>query len=201
MHFYFNRRVKSSIVFVDVKSIETPLSHLSFCIKLYNYRISRHYQIRLHFCCKTFYVLFWILRNSNKSPFYINEPLHHFSLSISFCGVLYLGPANNHFWNHWYIIFFAQQRCLDFDTFFTEFGIKDVEDILYRRVIVFICVCGVLGNLLNLIVLTRKGLQRSMDRMEKSAHVGEYLTVYLINRQCKWINVDQMWEKSNDEKK
>ena len=50
---------------------------------------------------------------------------------------------------------------------------QDVETFLYRRVIVFICVCGVLGNLLNLIVLTRKGLQRSMDRMEKSAHVGK----------------------------
>ena len=44
---------------------------------------------------------------------------------------------------------------------------------LYRRVIVFICLCGVLGNILNLIVLTRKGLQKTMDRMEKSAHVGK----------------------------
>ena len=50
---------------------------------------------------------------------------------------------------------------------------QDMETFLYRRVIVSICVCGVLGNLLNLIVLTRKGLQRSMDRMEKSAHVGK----------------------------
>ncbi len=53
---------------------------------------------------------------------------------------------------------------------------KALETLLYRRVIVFICVCGVLGNLLNLVVLTRKGLQRTMDRMEKSAHVGEYCT-------------------------
>ena len=56
---------------------------------------------------------------------------------------------------------------------FVDLTIQDVETFLYRRVIVFICVCGVLGNLLNLIVLTRKGLQRSMDRMEKSAHVGK----------------------------
>ena len=61
---------------------------------------------------------------------------------------------------------------------FVEFTMQDVETFLYRRVIVFICVCGVLGNLLNLIVLTRKGLQRSMDRMEKSAHVGKWKIIH-----------------------
>jgi hypothetical protein len=35
-----------------------------------------------------------------------------------------------------------------------------------------ICSFGTVGNLLNLLVLTRKRLQCSMDRMEKSAHVG-----------------------------
>jgi hypothetical protein len=35
-----------------------------------------------------------------------------------------------------------------------------------------ICSFGIVGNLLNLLVLTRKRLQCSMDRMEKSAHVG-----------------------------
>lgn len=48
----------------------------------------------------------------------------------------------------------------------------NVEDFLNGRLIVFICVFGVIGNILNLIVLTRKGLQKTMDRMERSAHYG-----------------------------
>ncbi len=48
----------------------------------------------------------------------------------------------------------------------------DVENFLYSKVIITICILGVLGNILNLIVLTRKGLQKTMDRMEKSAHYG-----------------------------
>jgi hypothetical protein len=35
-----------------------------------------------------------------------------------------------------------------------------------------VCAFGIFGNVLNLIVLTRKQLQKSMDRMEKSAHLG-----------------------------
>jgi len=35
-----------------------------------------------------------------------------------------------------------------------------------------ICLFGIVGNILNLIVLTRKQLQRSMDRMERSVSVG-----------------------------
>lgn len=35
-----------------------------------------------------------------------------------------------------------------------------------------VCIFGILGNFLNLAVLTRKQLQNSMDRMEKSAHLG-----------------------------
>ena len=47
-----------------------------------------------------------------------------------------------------------------------------VENFLYSRLIVVICIFGVFGNVLNLLVLTRKGLQKHMDRMEKSAHYG-----------------------------
>lgn len=35
-----------------------------------------------------------------------------------------------------------------------------------------ICLFGIVGNILNLVVLTRKQLQRSMDRLEKSVSVG-----------------------------
>ena len=35
-----------------------------------------------------------------------------------------------------------------------------------------VCCFGIVGNLLNLAVLTQKQLQSSMDRMEKSAHLG-----------------------------
>ena len=47
-----------------------------------------------------------------------------------------------------------------------------IEGILYQYVVTAICVVGILGNFLNLLVLTRKSLQKTMDRMEKSAHVG-----------------------------
>jgi len=47
-----------------------------------------------------------------------------------------------------------------------------VESIVNKAVAPAICVFGIIGNLLNLVVLTRKRLQCSMDRMEKSAHVG-----------------------------
>ena len=49
---------------------------------------------------------------------------------------------------------------------------KQLEWVLYNYVVVAICAIGFLGNLLNLIVLAEKGFQRTMDRLEKSAHVG-----------------------------
>ena len=49
---------------------------------------------------------------------------------------------------------------------------KDVEDFLYEKVILVICLLGMLGNILTLIVLSRKCATRSMDRMETSAHMG-----------------------------
>lgn len=51
-------------------------------------------------------------------------------------------------------------------------SVKHAEDAIYAYVIGGICCFGLIGNILNMIVLTRKGLQVSMDRMEKSAHVG-----------------------------
>ena len=47
-----------------------------------------------------------------------------------------------------------------------------IETILYTKVILVICVVGILGNILCLVILTRKSLTGSMDRMEKSAHMG-----------------------------
>jgi hypothetical protein len=47
-----------------------------------------------------------------------------------------------------------------------------IEYVVNRIAAPLICTFGICGNLLNLIVLTRKRLQCSMDRMEKSAHVG-----------------------------
>lgn len=49
---------------------------------------------------------------------------------------------------------------------------EHVESVLYTKVVIAICAFGILGNLLNLIVLTQKSLQKSMDRMERSAHLG-----------------------------
>jgi hypothetical protein len=48
----------------------------------------------------------------------------------------------------------------------------DIEHFLYSKVILVLCIIGILGNILNLIVLTRKSLSTRMDRMEKSAHMG-----------------------------
>ena len=44
--------------------------------------------------------------------------------------------------------------------------------ILYHVILPIILSFGVLGNILNLLILTRKQLKRTMDRMEKSVHVG-----------------------------
>ncbi len=57
-----------------------------------------------------------------------------------------------------------------------------VEYILYTYVIVGISGFGILGNVLNLIVLTSKGLQKTMDRMEKSAHCG--LVAMAVSDMC-----------------
>jgi len=47
-----------------------------------------------------------------------------------------------------------------------------VKYVVNKIVAPLICAFGIVGNLLNLVVLTRKRLQCTMDRMEKSSHVG-----------------------------
>ena len=42
-----------------------------------------------------------------------------------------------------------------------------VEWILYARVTVAIAIFGILGNILNLIILTQRKIKSSMDRMER----------------------------------
>ncbi len=77
---------------------------------------------------------------------------------------------------------------LSFKTEFSKDGssqdqlYEQIEYILYSYVIVAICAFGLLGNILNLIVLTSKGLQKTMDRMEKSAHCG--LVAMAVSDMC-----------------
>jgi len=47
-----------------------------------------------------------------------------------------------------------------------------IEEFIYTKVILGVCVFGIGGNLLNLIVLSQKSLMCTMKRMEKSAHYG-----------------------------
>ena len=49
---------------------------------------------------------------------------------------------------------------------------RAVKLLFYQVGIPVICLFGVVGNILNLLILTRKQLSCSMDRMEKSAHIG-----------------------------
>ena len=46
------------------------------------------------------------------------------------------------------------------------------EDILDRYVTHSICLFGIIGNLINLCVLTRKSVAAHMERMEKASHIG-----------------------------
>ena len=59
---------------------------------------------------------------------------------------------------------------------------EQIESVLYSYVIVAICAFGLLGNACNLVVLTSKGLQKTMDRMEKSAHCG--LVAMAVSDMC-----------------
>ncbi len=49
---------------------------------------------------------------------------------------------------------------------------EDVYHILYGYGLPTICACGFLGNVMNLIILAGKQVQRSLRRMEQSANVG-----------------------------
>lgn len=49
---------------------------------------------------------------------------------------------------------------------------KLIEAFVYKKIIFSVCIFGLIGNLLNLIVLSQKSLTHTMERMEKSAHSG-----------------------------
>ncbi len=44
--------------------------------------------------------------------------------------------------------------------------------VLFHVILPAVLVFGIMGNVLNVLILTRKQLKRTMDRMEKSVHVG-----------------------------
>jgi hypothetical protein len=61
----------------------------------------------------------------------------------------------------------------DYDEMTEELMLYDkIEYALSKYVIHALCLFGVIGNSLNLIVLTRKSLTIQMERLEKSAHIG-----------------------------
>jgi hypothetical protein len=46
------------------------------------------------------------------------------------------------------------------------------EEYIYRIVVVVVCGLGLICNIFNLIVLSRKSLTATMERLERSAHYG-----------------------------
>lgn len=46
------------------------------------------------------------------------------------------------------------------------------EEFIYRIVVVVVCALGLICNIFNLIVLSRKSLTATMERLERSAHYG-----------------------------
>jgi len=67
---------------------------------------------------------------------------------------------------------------------------KRIEEALYKVVIVIVCVIGLACNIVNLLVLSRKSLTATMERLERSAHyglVGKNFTqtrLYIVCCQC-----------------
>lgn len=66
---------------------------------------------------------------------------------------------------------------LEFDTNFTMVSAQGTllmvaENVIYEYVLKAVCACGLVGNVLNLVVLTSQSLTRSMERLEKCAHAG-----------------------------
>ena len=47
-----------------------------------------------------------------------------------------------------------------------------IEDILYTHIITVICLFGIIGNAMNLFVLTRNSLTKTMHTLEKNSHIG-----------------------------
>ena len=69
--------------------------------------------------------------------------------------------------------------------------LRAVENFLYSRVIVILGVFGLIGNSLNLIILSHKSLQASLGRMEKFAYAG--LTTLAISDMLFCLTVLPMW--------
>ena len=49
---------------------------------------------------------------------------------------------------------------------------RSLEQFIYTNIVSSVCLFGLVANLLNLLILTRRSLTRSMDRMERSVHYG-----------------------------
>lgn len=66
------------------------------------------------------------------------------------------------------------------ESFFNNTGPKSPEDLVLAQIsknimeiaVPTVCVIGLLGNLLNMIVLSREKMQKNLSKMEKSAHYG-----------------------------
>ena len=69
--------------------------------------------------------------------------------------------------------------------------LRAVENFLYSRVIVILGVFGLIGNSLNLVILSHKSLQASLGRMEKFAYAG--LTTLAIFDMLFCLTVLPMW--------
>ena len=58
-------------------------------------------------------------------------------------------------------------------TYVFDLGIYwSVEQVINTKIILAICIFGIIGNILNLLILSRKSLTTHMERLEKSAHFG-----------------------------
>ena len=49
---------------------------------------------------------------------------------------------------------------------------KAIEKIIYTKIILTICVFGIVGNILNLLILSQRSMTTRMERLEKGAHFG-----------------------------
>lgn len=48
----------------------------------------------------------------------------------------------------------------------------DLHEIVKTKVLLAICALGLFGNLLNLVILTRRGLEKSMHQLDRCSHIG-----------------------------
>lgn len=94
------------------------------------------------------------VNNTNISDYFSQEPQYFQDINISTLApdAAALTPSNVSYFEN------DPHRILD--------------KLLSTRVVVAICIFGLLGNLLNLVVLTRNSLKKTMHRMEKSSLTG-----------------------------